>query len=459
MNRKAKYPNFKITFLIIILSVCFVSLSQGQGPEDAIRIIDNQIGFGARALGMGGAYSAVADDYSAIFWNPGGLAQMRKMEFWMDLSHLNYSNDATLNGTSKKSSISATKFNSIGMVFPVPVYQGSLVFALGYQKIKDFEYINDYTGTSSEGDSIWLGFSGIDPNNPDQVYDFFGLDVHKEGLVNDGGSMGQWSFAGAMDVSPNISVGVSLNYWRGKSEYTVDFLQTDVFGNFNTFPADFDSYTESRYITSKYSSFGLKLGALLRPNPATRIGVAMEIPQTFSVKEDYGYDATLSFDDDFSDYFQDNATYEYDVHIPFRFQGGVALSLGPVLASGSAEYTDWTQFKFNTSDLRDQNKYFTQDYRGTFKLQVGGEVGLPVLASQARAGFIYNPTPLKGYNSEYNRKYFTLGYGVLFDRIVKVDLAYMYGWWKQFTSDDLNPAGTSEDIHYHKLIIGFSYRF
>ena len=29
---------------------------------------------GVRAAGMGGAFTAVADDASAVFWNPGGLA-------------------------------------------------------------------------------------------------------------------------------------------------------------------------------------------------------------------------------------------------------------------------------------------------------------------------------------------------------------------------------------------------
>lgn len=38
------------------------------------------IGAGARALGMGGAFAALADDGSAIFWNSGGLAQLKQSE-------------------------------------------------------------------------------------------------------------------------------------------------------------------------------------------------------------------------------------------------------------------------------------------------------------------------------------------------------------------------------------------
>ncbi len=37
-----------------------------------------QFGVDARALGMGGAFVAVADSYSATYWNPAGLAQLSK---------------------------------------------------------------------------------------------------------------------------------------------------------------------------------------------------------------------------------------------------------------------------------------------------------------------------------------------------------------------------------------------
>lgn len=39
-----------------------------------------KVGVGGRALGMGGAYTALADDASALYWNPGGLSQLEKRE-------------------------------------------------------------------------------------------------------------------------------------------------------------------------------------------------------------------------------------------------------------------------------------------------------------------------------------------------------------------------------------------
>jgi long-chain fatty acid transport protein len=47
-------------------------------------------GVGSKALNMGGAFRALADDWSAAFWNPAGLAYLPNSEFNMNLYTLNF---------------------------------------------------------------------------------------------------------------------------------------------------------------------------------------------------------------------------------------------------------------------------------------------------------------------------------------------------------------------------------
>ncbi|PIR15262.1 MAG: hypothetical protein COV48_15350, partial [Elusimicrobia bacterium CG11_big_fil_rev_8_21_14_0_20_64_6] len=61
------------------IAVLLVLASQGSWAAETASFLD--IGVSARALGMGGAYTALADDANAIYWNPAGLARLDKREF------------------------------------------------------------------------------------------------------------------------------------------------------------------------------------------------------------------------------------------------------------------------------------------------------------------------------------------------------------------------------------------
>ena len=54
-----------------------------------------KMGVGARALGMGSAFTAVANDSTAAFWNPAGLAKLKKHE--ASFMHANLSDDRDYN--------------------------------------------------------------------------------------------------------------------------------------------------------------------------------------------------------------------------------------------------------------------------------------------------------------------------------------------------------------------------
>ena len=64
-----------VSCILVVLcgSLAFAQVGDGGQPGATMRI-----GQGARALAMGSAFTAIADDASAIFYNPAGLAQIRK---------------------------------------------------------------------------------------------------------------------------------------------------------------------------------------------------------------------------------------------------------------------------------------------------------------------------------------------------------------------------------------------
>ena len=61
-----------------VSGVCLLALAHFAQP--ALAGPSYQVPLGPRALAMGGAFSAVADDASAIFWNPAGLSQIGSQE-------------------------------------------------------------------------------------------------------------------------------------------------------------------------------------------------------------------------------------------------------------------------------------------------------------------------------------------------------------------------------------------
>ena len=104
--------NYKkiITYFSFLLLVSSPFLAQDISKSGTTAAQFLKIGIGPRAIGMGMAFTATADDESAIFWNPAGIANNKSNEIYFN--HTSWIADVNLEFASFSSYVSG--FGTIG---------------------------------------------------------------------------------------------------------------------------------------------------------------------------------------------------------------------------------------------------------------------------------------------------------------------------------------------------------
>jgi len=400
-----------------------------------------ELGIGSRALGMGGAYIGVADDYSASFWNPAGLTQIRRLEGFGTLTYGQHKNVASFGSESNLDELTTTRFNSLGLAYPVPTYQGSLVFSLGYHSVKPFE------------SSLQFKFLNTTPDDS-VAQDYSELEE---------GSLNNWTFAGAAEIAPNFSLGAALNIWSGDNIYQLTFNESDL--PFNLYTTM--NFHDEQEVTSTFSGYNLKVGGLYRPLPNFRLGFTVGTPVTYTIKEEWRRDWEEVFDADSVHTYSGKGLDEYKIRSPFSFGLGASLNVANLLLAGSVESNDWSQVRyvsdppFEDKTKAEANKELQSQYRSTLRYRLGAEMTLPLIDLQVRAGYFYDPTPLGPdyfaggrVPKDADREFFTAGAGIFLDKQVRLDLGVITGRWLAYKNPDF-----SEKITFNQAFAALAFRF
>jgi long-subunit fatty acid transport protein len=460
---EGKMKALKIYMILIgLLSAAVIA----QTPQEAVYFMYDEEGIGIRAQSMGNAYVGLANDYSAIFWNPAGLTQLKTSEIAGSLYHLKFNNEATFAGTTIPDARNFTKLHSLGLAYKFPTTQGSFVLALGYNRFKNYDEYLYFSGFSA--DSIDLGF---DLENDNGEVNFYPYDrsVQRTEEINQEGNLSAWSIGGGLQVSPRLALGVTFDFFSGKNQYMMDFYQDDIDNNYNSYPADFDSYVLSDKIISNFSGWGVKVGAMLSFTNDLRAGLTVDFPRSMLVSETYSSKDVLYFDDGYgSEAELADGEWEYVIKYPFKFSGGASLDLGPFTFAGSFEYRDWTQVEFDIPEnqalsddyqsLLDDNKLFAQSFRATFGYSAGGEFRLPGTGLSLRAGYRIQPSPIIFSGEALDRKYISAGVGYHLDENTVFNFGYVLGTWNRYSTDSFTPSGTTENIKSERFLAGITFR-
>ncbi len=452
---------------VILLTILFICSTNAQSTFDAVRIRQNEIGFGARNLAMGGNGITSANDYSAIYWNPAGLASLKFNQFTTEFSHLHYANSATFGDNLSDMDNSFTRFRNIGLAVPLPTIRGSFVLAFGYNYVRDFDEYLFFSGFNQNSNG--LEFELADENG---IYDWYAFDrdVYQTEEISSEGGLHQWSFGGALAISPSVDLGVAFNIWRGKEEYSLLFTQEDSEDLYSVYPGDFDSYTLDQHLLSSYKAFSMKFGGMFKLNQITRLGLAVELPSTFTVTEEYSSSDVLVFDDGYTDPFEyEPGTWQYKVKTPYRFDAGIGFTLQNLQLHAGSTYQDWRQIRFEKPDswsldtdyqeLLNENPAFRRDYRATLDYHAGAEILIPNSNVSLRGGYALRSSPLKDATSDMDKSIYSGGVGLQIGRNTILDVTYTYGTWQKLSEDIYTPGGTAEQITENRIFLGLRVIF
>ena len=127
---------------------------------------------GARALSMGNSFTSLSDDISGLLFNPAGIGQVNKVKLFGGMDFNSFNNNTSFFGTNTNSSKSSVNLNQFGLLYPLPVIQGSWVFGFGYNRTKDFNRTMKFDGYNSGNNSMIKYLTGDGHDQP-ITYDLY----------------------------------------------------------------------------------------------------------------------------------------------------------------------------------------------------------------------------------------------------------------------------------------------
>ncbi len=229
-------------FKVISIIVLMIGLSIGAYSNGL-----NLNGMGAKAISMGGAFIAVADDYSAVFWNPAGLTQMDKANLSI------FSSIIVPTGTYKYAP-AGIDMETESKMFPAP--------ALTYYKPLSDKLVFGLAVYATSGAGAYWDGTPLVPFNT-------GYPVNTKVYTWESQVMGiTFSPVIAYKLSDKFSLGVTLN---------IQYGSLDMNREANGF-----QFTEE----AAGIGFGATFGALFKPSDKFSLGFVFKLPQKVKLKGD-----------------------------------------------------------------------------------------------------------------------------------------------------------------------------
>lgn len=169
-----------ILFLLFLILVIINTFSYAGGPGSTSAAF-LKIGVGARPAGMGGAFTAVANDVNSIFWNPAGLLSINNNEFifmhndWFE--NINYEYIGYAHKLNKNVIGIGVSYVNLGNIDVTQINGLSPVTNLGTTDAKDMLLIFSYAKKFIKKINTGINFKYINETIESKSADAFAFDI------------------------------------------------------------------------------------------------------------------------------------------------------------------------------------------------------------------------------------------------------------------------------------------
>ncbi|MBI5092723.1 MAG: outer membrane protein transport protein [Candidatus Hydrogenedentes bacterium] len=444
------------------LAAALVLVAHAAVAQINVNSSPNVVGSGARALGMGGAFIAVADDATSASWNPGGLTQLERPELSIVYSWKWASEDfeskyhPELGGNFD---VNFDDLNYLSVVYPIPwtLAGRNFVLSLNYQRKYDFTRALDVD--FRDNTALSLG----------NTFDRY-VKVHYR---QDGG-LSTLSPAFGFEVTDNLSLGVVANIWDESLVPGNEWKERDAFWTRSRINGGIPSIVWGEIVDDYKGIEGLNytFGALYKATERLSFGAV--------------YNSKFTADVNHTQYFRlrggtpafQSAYKKEKLHIEFPTAAGLGVAYrfpnDKLTLSLDITRRAWDGFVKvdragrRTSGVTGQAEFLSK-VDPTYTVRFGAEYvfidakkPLQEYLPSLRFGLLYDPEPSGGRrdrwfgldkgNGEPDNYYgITLGTGVLIKNRVNLDAAYQYRWGNGGRKDTFGLPGTTADVGQHQF--------
>jgi long-chain fatty acid transport protein len=343
----------------------------------------NLNGFGARATAMGGAYVSLANDVTAVFWNPAGLALIKQPTFGL----------------------------AGDLLVPKSTYSIGDVFSMETEKKY---YPAGLVGYAHPiGDRVVVGLGaytlsglGADWDNPGlEALMLYGLPAGS--VVTPSVEPYDWrSFIGSITVAPSIAVKLSdMLYFGASFNVNYGFFQTDQWGETQTLIAGPPPYIFNfgqASLNVKGWGYGATFGLMVKPSEMISFGVTYRLASKIKMKGTTEIENMPTFGNYLpgTPDLPEESDAELTATSPMWLAGGVSIKpVENLTLAFDLQWTNWKKLDVLSVELLDpawnaigvtENEL---DLQWADKMQIRCGIEYVMGNFALRGGYYYDPAP------------------------------------------------------------------